>query len=422
MTDYRTTPIDETSRARLEERGLRLALLDPSDAPAFERWLEVVNRGFYGGAQTEEELRWMGGMAYRRTTGVWDDTAPEPDIPVGSANSWPAQLTVPGGSLPAWAISAVTVSPTHRRRGIARGMLEAELRTAAALDIPVAMLTVSESTLYGRYGFAPAAFASDLTIDTRRASWSGSVPDGRVDFITPLEWREEITGLHNRVRLTSPGDIEVFPLRWDQFSGSKSDDRDAAKRTRAVQYTDEAGQVRGLALFRVGGGDDDFTKHHVSVAYLCTETDDAYAALWRFLLELDLVTELRAHLRRVDEPVRWMVRDQRAIKQTVWEHQYVRILDVAAALTARHYERDGTLHLTIADDLGFATGRWTVDVAGGHATVTPGGSGVTHVTVQELSAAYLGNVPPVTPELPDLRDRPPAVVERLVLSLRRSRR
>ena len=399
MTDYRTTPIDETSRARLDERGLRLALLDPSNEPAFERWLEVVNRGFHGGAQTDEEVGWMRGMAYRRTTGVWDDTAPEPDIPVGTANSWPAQLTLPGATVPAWAISMVSVSPTHHRRGIARAMLEAELRTAAALDIPVAMLTVSESTLYGRYGFAPAAFASDLTIDTRRAVWTGALPDGRVDFITPLEWREEIVGLHNRVRLTSPGDIEVFPLRWDQYSGSKAQDKDRAKRTRAVQYTDEAGQVRGLALFHVGGGEEDFTTHHVTLDHLVTETDDAYAALWRFLLDLDLVTELRAHLRRVDEPVRWMVRDQRAIKQTVWEHQYVRILDVPAALLARHYEHDGHLDLTVTDDLGFASGTWSVDVAAGHATVTPGGSGATHVTVQQLSAAYLGNVPPVTPEL-----------------------
>jgi predicted acetyltransferase len=399
VTDYRTIPIDETSRARLEQRGLRLALLDPADEPAYDRWLEVVNRGFHGGAQTEEELGWMRGMAYRRTTGVWDDTAPDPDIPVASANSWPAQLTVPGGTLAAWAISMVTVSPTHRRRGIARGMLEAELRTAAALDIPVAMLTVSESTLYGRYGFATAAFASDLKVDTRRATWTGPVPDGRVDFITPGEWREEIVALHNRVRLTSPGDIEVFPLRWDQFSGAKARDRDRAKRTRAVQYTDEAGQVRGLALFAVEGGDDDFTKHHVSVDYLCTETPDAYAALWRFLLELDLVTEVRAHLRPVDEPLRWLVADQRGIEQTVTDHQYVRILDVPAALGARRYERDGRLDLTITDDLGFTTGRWTVDVAAGHATVEPGGSGATHVTVQQLSAAYLGAAPRTTPEL-----------------------
>jgi predicted acetyltransferase len=399
VTDYRTVPIDETSRARLAERGLRLALLDPVDEPAYNRWLEVVNRGFHGGAQTEEELGWMRGLTYRRTTGVWDDSAADPDVPVASANSWPAQLTVPGSALAAWAISMVTVSPTHRRRGIARGMLEAELRTAAGLGIPVAMLTVSESPLYGRYGFAPAAFASDLTVDTRRAAWTGPAPDGRVDFITPAEWREEIAGLHNRVRLASPGEIEVFPLRWDQFSGSKSSDRDKAKRTRAVQYTDEAGQVRGLALFHVGGGDDDFTKHHATVDYLCTETPDAYAALWRFLLELDLVAEVRAHLRPVDEPLRWMVADQRSIVQTVTDHQYLRILDLPSALAARRYERDGHLELTIADDLGFTAGRWTVDVAGGHATVAAGGSGTTHITVQQLSASYLGAVPRITPEL-----------------------
>ncbi len=170
------------------------------------------------------------------------------------------------------------------------------------------------------------------------------------------------------------------------------------KRIRALQYADEAGEVRGLALYGVGGGDDDFTTHHLNVHYLSTETDDAYAALWRFLLEVDLVTEMRAWLRRVDEPVRWMVRDQRGIKQTVSDHQWVRILDVKAALEARGYEQDGRLELEVSDELGFAAGLLGRCVVG-HVTVTPGGSGATPVTVQQLSAAYLGAVPPVTPEL-----------------------
>ncbi len=137
--------------------------------------------------------------------------------------------------------------------------------------------------------------------------------------------------------------------------------------------------------------------------YLSTETDEAYAALWRFLLEVDLVTEVRAWHRPVDEPVRWMVRDQRGIKQTVTDHQWVRILDVKAALEGRGYEHDGRLELEVSDELGFAAGRFILDVVDGTATVTPGGSGTTPVTVQELSAAYLGAVPPTTPELGLLR-------------------
>jgi predicted acetyltransferase len=400
VTDYRSIAPDETSRARLEERGLRYGLVDTSDAASFDPWLQADVRAFHGGALTEEQLGWWReGLAYRRTTGVYDD-----DLLVATTNSWPTAQTVPGGRIvESWAISSVGVAPTHRRRGVARALLEGELRTAAALGVPVAMLTVSEATLYGRYGFAPAAFRSDYTFDTRRTLWTGPEAPGRLSFITLDQWLERIDPLHERVRLTTPGAIPVWPLRWAQIAGTQDTDTSRVPRIRALQYTDEAGEVRGLAIYEVAGGDDDYTQHHLNVHYLSTETDDAYAALWRFLLEVDLVTEVRSWMRAVDEPVRWMVRDQRGIKQTVTDHQWVRILDVKAALEARGYEHDGRLELEISDELGFAAGRFILDVMDATATVTPGGSGATAVTVQQLSAAYLGAVPPTTPELGLLR-------------------
>src|ERR687897_771267 len=45
----------------------------------------------------------------------------------GSFRSWATELTVPGGGrLPGAAISAVSVLPTHRRRGILRAMVAQE--------------------------------------------------------------------------------------------------------------------------------------------------------------------------------------------------------------------------------------------------------------------------------------------------------
>ena len=74
------------------------------------------------------ELR--GDLPLQRSVGVFDDSIAEPAMPVATVTSWPAALTVPGGEVVAWAISGVTVAPTHRRRGIARAMLESELRVA----------------------------------------------------------------------------------------------------------------------------------------------------------------------------------------------------------------------------------------------------------------------------------------------------
>ncbi|MGU7753863.1 GNAT family N-acetyltransferase, partial [Klebsiella pneumoniae] len=77
---------------------------------------------------------------------------------MATVDSWVSELTVsPGRTIPLWSISAVTVAPTHRRRGIATAMLTGELRAAAAAGYALAGLTVTEATIYGRWGFSPAA-------------------------------------------------------------------------------------------------------------------------------------------------------------------------------------------------------------------------------------------------------------------------
>lgn len=183
--NFLTPPIDPAAAASLAEHGLRFALLDASDTAAFGAWFQGMTRGFHGSAVNGDALpQHLEGMAWRRMAGVWDDSAADLATPVATASSWIAELTDPGErSVPAWAISTITVAPTHRRRGIARNMLEAELRTAAGLGVPVAMLTVSEATIYARYGFAPSVFVADWKIDTQRSKWVGPVPTGRVQLV-----------------------------------------------------------------------------------------------------------------------------------------------------------------------------------------------------------------------------------------------
>ena len=160
---FEVATLDDALRERLAASGLEPRLVAVDDSDAFAHWFQVVARGFLDGERSDEEVaasRERGG--HRRRTGIFDPSAPMPDAPVATIASWIGELTVPGGrGIRSCAISAVTVAPTHRRRGIARAMLEGELRTAVAAGIPIAMLTVSESQLYGRYGFAPAAASAN---------------------------------------------------------------------------------------------------------------------------------------------------------------------------------------------------------------------------------------------------------------------
>jgi predicted acetyltransferase len=393
-------PVDEESARRLVASGLELRLVG-SDA-ARDTWLQTVARAFLDSERSAEQLdanRERG--AYRRPVGVYDPSAPDPDAPVGSVASWVTELTVPGGeTVPTLAVSAVTVAATHHRRGIARALVEGELRTAASLGVPLASLTVSESQLYGRYGFGAAVPVTSWRIDNRRAGWIGPDPTGRVDFVSRERFRELAPALHERVRPRVVGEVPVPAGQWDTFAGTRPDAKEAGK-TRAVQYTDADGEVRGLLVYSVDENLADYARSTATVSLLLAENPDAHAALWRFVLGLDLIGEVRASELSVDEPLRWMIADQRAAHVEVVDHHYVRILDVRAALEGRRYGAPGVLALDVTDPMGITGGRWLLGVDdGGRGVVEqwPDGAaapaGATSVTlgVAELAIAYLGGV------------------------------
>lgn len=392
--DFTTHPIDPTSARALELDELRLALVDTADAVAFEKWVQADNRGFHGDWLKEDEATgFMDAMAYRRTTAVHDDSAVDPGAPVATVNSWPTPLTVPGGEVNAWAISSVTVAPTHRRRGIARNLLEAELRTAHALGVPLAMLTVSEATIYERFGFAPAMVVADLEIDVRKAQWRGPTASGRVQFVDRAQLRTEIDPLLEKARTATVGELESWPRMWDRLFGLTSGEADNGRKIRAVRYDDAAGEPQGFALYTLKEHESDYSKHTATLSYLLALTPDAYAGLWQHVLELDLTSTVKATIRPAGEPLIWQVSDQRAITARHHDHLWLRILDVKAALEARTFATPLDLTIAVTDDLGFAAGTYRLQDGVVEPVETP--PNLT-LTVNALSAIYLGGIKAAT--------------------------
>lgn len=403
--EYATAPIDPESSARLAEQGLTLALVDTSDRAALTTWVQAESRGFHGARVSAEKLDvQLPHIAHRRTVGVWDAATADAASPVSTVSTWVAHLTVPGrASIPAWAVSAVTVAPTHRRRGIARAMLESELRTAVSLGVPVAMLTVTEATIYGRYGFAPSAMTADWVIDTKRARWAGPHSAGTVHLVEPEELLNDGYDIVQRVRLQTPGQVDFDGILWERLLGFDGDSA-AAKTLRVVRYDDIDGDPQGFAAYRVSETADDFTRHTLDLTFLAATTDDAYAGLWRFLLEMDLVATITAPLRSIDEPVLWQLSDPRAARRTAMrDHLWTRILDVPVALAARTYGSAAQIVLDVSDDLGFADGLFLLTIdTDGTARVealedeAPDDAAAVALTVNDLGSLYLGGVSAVT--------------------------
>ena len=402
----RDIPVDAKAEATLAARGLEYRVLDPADRAALVAWAEADSRGFHHSRPKPAELeREISVVSERRVHGVYDPTQAEPAIPVATVASWPTGLSVPGGrSVDAWAVSSVTVSPTHRRRGIARALMLAELQNARAAGAALAMLTATEATIYGRYGYAPAARASTVHVDRRRVHWVGPDAPGRVQFVDAASIREAAPAIARRAVARTPGEIDRWPGLLDRVLGLHDPDSERSRARRVVRYDDERGQAQGFAVFRVTREPNE--PGVAEFDFLAAATDDAERALWRFLVEQDFVSGTRGLLRSVDEPLPWLLEDPRAVTfSDVVDHLWLRVIDPIAALGARRYSAPGRLVIDVDDPLGIAGGRFdlVVDDAG-RAEVTAldpadaaaSAKGVRRIRlgVRELGAIYLGGVHP----------------------------
>ena len=119
-------------------------------------------------------------------------------------------------------------------------------------------------------------------------------------------------------------------------------------------YRSPAGMPEGYVRYRAKQTTDHM-RHtgELTVDELVATTPAAYERLWRYCCEVDLVATLRAGDRSVDEPLGWLLEDARTVRQTGrYDFVWVRVLDVAGALSARRYAVDGHLVIEVSDDPG----------------------------------------------------------------------
>ena len=398
--DARDVPVDPTSQERLSASGLEYRIVDLSDPARLRGFARADARGFLDKEPDDETIRVMGEMmSGRRNIGVY---APGIEIPVATVDSWVTPMTVPGDDgahVDMWAISIVTVAATHRRRGIARNLLEGELRAAASAGVPIAGLTATEATIYGRYGFGPAVPVSRVRVDARRA---GGVALPAADGATTVEYLEPeallaaLGEVHERARLHRPGEIPGWPLRWRRMAGlTPGDERSRA--VRGVRAVDAEGSTRGVLAYTLDELPDEFGADF-AIRHLDAETPEALRALWAFAVNHDLIRTVHADLRPVDDPLPWLVANQRAVQTTVHDHGWLRILDVEAVLTARTYRAPLDVVLRVSDPLGLADGSWRlrVDDAGKAEVDATSDTPDLELGVDALSSLYLGGVSATT--------------------------
>ncbi len=313
----------------------------------------------------------------------------------GTFRSWATELTLPGGAeLPAAAVSAVTVLPTHRRRGILTRMADTAHRRIVEAGEPLAVLLASEYPIYGRFGYAPATRAATLAIRPKETSFRGEAA-GTIELAPIGEaTRDAVRAVFEVARRRVAGEIWRRDISWNIETGIEPDAFEDKRWTGFIAlHRDGAGSVDGYARYKTDPKWEHGPTGELELADLHALTDAAYADLWRFVLSVDLVTSVKAPNRPVEEPLPWLLTNARAADtERMSDRLWVRIFDLARALEARAYEREGSLVLEVVDDAAWGgTRRWRLDAGpdGATCTATDAEPDLT-LPIAGLGAAYLG--------------------------------
>jgi predicted acetyltransferase len=315
----------------------------------------------------------------------------------GTTRSFTSELTVPGSTLPAGAVSAVGVLPTHRRQGRLSALMRAQLDDSVERGEPVSVLVAAEFPIYGRYGYGPATEACQIRLEAPGPDgWVEPSPIGRAELVDVETFLPALVGLYDRVRRGTPGHIVYPDEYWDATVGNQEWIPDHERRAKSpkVLWRDAAGEVQAAAMYSVEDTwDHNRPKGVLSVDVLVAASSEAERELVRFLASVDWISTVRLGIRPTDDPLPFMLRDGRAATQyDGGDHVWARILDLPKALGSRRYATAGRLVLDVDDPLGYAAGRFALeaDADGTAACTTTRADADLVVPVKALGAAYLG--------------------------------
>ena len=363
----------------------------PIEDDELAAWLRVLHVAFFLDRDAEAEASFRRPFTdLARCLGAF-----EGGRVVGTFRSLPTTLSVPGGgAVPADAITAVTVLPTHHRRGMLRSMMSRDLAAAADRGEPIAILIASEYPIYGRYGFGVATEHATWTIDARGVRFVREVP-GSVELAEPAAARAVGPDLYEAFRRTRAGSIARRDITWDVQLGLVTPPGDQPWKGRVVLGRDASGAPDGLLRYHVEDRwEERMPRATLHIDELLATTPDAEQRLWEYACAVDLVARVDAPDRPVDELLPWLLVDARAVRCTNRADMlWVRVLDPAVALTARHYAAAGRLVIALDDPERYARGRFALEGGPDGARCARTSAGADLVTgVTALGAAYLGGV------------------------------
>jgi predicted acetyltransferase len=260
----------------------------------------------------------------------------------------------------------------------------------------LAVLMASEGGIYGRFGYGPATFVASYEID--RPTGLARGPAGTIQLVSGEVAAGAYPAVYDDARRRRPGEVGRSQPWWDSFFHDYEGRHSGAGPLFHAVRAAPGGELDGYASYRFDrrgeGGEVD--RATVRVEELCATSTAAYADLWAFVGDIDLTRGAHLGARRLDEPVRWSLRNPRRLRLTsMQDHLWVRLVDLAAALEARRYPVEGSLVLEVDDPFcpwNEGTWRLVASPSGAEARPVNGRDADLSLGASELGSTLLGGL------------------------------
>ncbi len=307
-------------------------------AAEFEEWVRVEARA-YGNRLNIDPETLRPAFDLDRSIAVFDNG----NI-VGGAHSHLQRLSIPGGESVIAGVANIAVQPTHRRQGIMTLMMRHQLKDVYQRGEPLAGLFASESVIYGRFGYGVASLREEWSIEQTHSAYARRHEvNGRFAFIDPADIGALLPDVFRRSTLGRPGVFQKAPHLWEREAAAPEHRQGGRGGIFYVGYY-ENDRMEGYARYRTSG-------ETVIVQELMAVNRDAASALWRFCFDTDLVNRAEVERRPVDDPLPWMLADPRRLSRNTRDGLWLRLVDVAAALSQRQFANEGHLVLEVKDEV-----------------------------------------------------------------------
>jgi predicted acetyltransferase len=341
---------------------------------------------YFGGPLTEDRIeRFKQVLPFDRMHAAWEDG----EI-VGGAGAFPFLMSVPEGEVACGGVTVVGVYPTHRRRGALRSMMDEQLRDIHEREEPIAALWASEETIYGRFGYGLAAWCGEIKLARTWSAFAQPLePRGRTRFVTSEEAARIFPDIWEALMHERPGVYRRSEAWWTLRTLRMPDEEAANPKRFAVLDID--GVPQAYAIYRqfpqFEGG---VSAARLQVNEVVGATRQATAEIWRFILDIDWYATLEASLLPPDHALFTLLATPRRMQFRMGDSLWVRLVDLARALSGRAYVKDDRLVFEVRDAVcPWNEGRWKLE--GGEASRTDEAADLA-LDIGALGSAYLGAV------------------------------